>query len=102
MHVTAAKGLLGLKPNNAEGCVPGTHAAAFPVQVAPSAELLAAAAEVVQAWSGLGSHPNLVIPRGAFVTGELDGAPALVFAHALHPAAITLEQAHLLPGAGGL
>ena len=71
--------------------------------MAPSAELLAAAADVVQAWAGLGSHPNLVVPRAAFVTGELEGnALALVFAHAFHPAAVTLEQAHLLPSAGAL
>ena len=68
-------------------------------QLVPSAEVLAAAQEVVQAWALLGPHPNLVVPRAAFVTAELEGGPALVFAHAYHPGAITLEQAHLLPGA---
>ena len=65
----------------------------------PSAEVVAAAKEAVQAWAPLGAHPNLVVPRAAFATAELEGSPALVFAHAYHPSAITLEQAHLLPGA---
>jgi hypothetical protein len=69
-------------------------------QLVPSAEVVAAAKEAVQAWAPLGAHPNLVVPRGAFATAELEGgSPALVFAHAYHPGAITLEQAHLLPGA---
>ena len=57
--------------------------------------IAAAAQEVVQQWSPLASHPNLSTPAEAFVTAQLEGGPALVLVHAYHPAAITLDQAHM-------
>lgn len=72
------------------------------MQVPPSPELATSAQEVVQSWAPLSSHPNLNVPRASFITGELDGGAALVFAHAFHPAAVTLDQAHLQPTAGVL
>lgn len=69
-------------------------------QVPVSADLLAAAAEVVEAWAPLAAHPNLGCPRGAFASGELGGGVALFLSHAFWPCALTLEQAHLLPASG--
>ncbi len=65
-----------------------------------SSDLLAAAAEVVDAWAPLAAHPNLGCPRGAFASGELGGGVALFLAHAFQPCALTLEQVHLLPTSG--
>ena len=72
------------------------------MQVPPSPELATSAQEAVQSWSPLSSHPNLLVPRASFITGELEGGPALVFAHAFHPTAVTLDQAHLQPTSGWL
>ena len=69
-------------------------------QMPVSAELLASAAETVDAWAPLASHPNLSCPRGAFASGELGGGVALFLVYPLWPCAITLEQAHLLPTSG--
>ena len=69
-------------------------------QVPVSADLLAAAAEVVDAWAPLAAHPNMGCPCGAFASGELGGGVALFLAHGFWPCAVTLEQAHLMPVAG--
>lgn len=66
-------------------------------QLPPSAELLAAAQDVVEQWAVVAQHPGLVCPRQAFVSQELEFAPCLVFAHEYQPAAYTLEQAHMHP-----
>ncbi len=75
------------------------------LQLPPSAELLAAAQDVVEQWAVVAQHPGLVCPRQAFVSQELEFAPCLVFAHEYQPAAYTLEQAHMHPhttNAGGV
>lgn len=72
----------------------------FAVQIAVSTDLLASAAETVDAWAPLASHPNLSCPRGAFASGELGGGVALYLVYPLWPCAISLEQAHLLPTSG--
>ena len=75
------------------------------LQLPPSAELLAAAQDVVEQWAAVAQHPGLVCPRQAFVSQELEFAPCLVFAHDYQPAAYTLEQAHMHPhttNAGGV
>ncbi|CAK0773929.1 hypothetical protein CVIRNUC_004116 [Coccomyxa viridis] len=64
-------------------------------------DLAAAAQDIVQQWSPLARHPNLSTPTEAFITGQMEGGPALVFVHAYYPAAITLEQAHMHQAAGG-
>ena len=56
----------------------------------------------MQQWSPLARHPNLSTPTEAFITGQMEGGPALVFVHAYYPAAITLEQAHMHQAAGKL
>lgn len=61
-------------------------------QVLPSPELLNQAEEVVQAWSTLANHPNLVALSTAFISSELDGSPALFFAHNYHPGAVTVTK----------
>ncbi|MEW5313570.1 MAG: hypothetical protein WDW38_005128 [Sanguina aurantia] len=66
-------------------------------QVLPSPELLNQAEEVVEAWSSLANHPNLVALSTAFISSELDGSPALFFAHNYHPGAVTVTKAHLSP-----
>jgi hypothetical protein len=67
------------------------------VQVIPTGELVARARHLVDVWSPVSYHPNLVALRGAFVSSELDGHDALIFVHDYHPGAMTLEQAHLQP-----
>ena len=67
------------------------------LQVAPSPELLLHANQVVDAWSVLGLHPNLCVPRLAFITGEIGGRPSLFLAYDFYAAAITLEAAHMQP-----
>ncbi|KAK9830883.1 hypothetical protein WJX81_001688 [Elliptochloris bilobata] len=69
-------------------------------QMPMSADLLAAAAEKVEAWAPLAQHPNLSCPCGAFASGELGGGVALFLVSPLWPCAVTLEQAHLLPTSG--
>jgi len=66
-------------------------------QLVPTGDLLASAQQAVEAWSPLAAHPNLVVPRHAFVSAEIDATPALFLVHELHPAAVTLKQAHLQP-----
>ena len=66
-------------------------------QVAPSSELLLHANQVIDAWSVLGLHPNLSVPRLAFITGEIGGRPSLYLAYDFYAAAITLEAAHMQP-----
>ena len=66
-------------------------------QVVPSAALVGAARQAVDAWSAVGGHPGLSCPREAFVSADLDAAPALVVAYAYHPGAVTLARAHLAP-----
>ena len=65
--------------------------------MAPAPELLAHASEVVDAWAGLGMHPQLSVPRSTFVSADYDGHPALFIAHDYHAGAATLEAAHLQP-----
>lgn len=67
------------------------------LQVQPSPELLMHANQVVEAWSVLGLHPNLAVPRLAFVSAEMGGRPALFMAYDFYPSAVTLEAAHMQP-----
>ena len=70
------------------------------VQLPADPDLAAAAQDIVQQWSPLARHPNLSTPTEAFITGQMEGGPALVFVHAYYPAAITLEQAHMHQAVG--
>ena len=63
----------------------------------PVPELLAHASEVVDAWAGLGLHPQLSVPRSTLVSADYDGHPGLFIAHDYYAAAATLEAAHLQP-----
>lgn len=70
-----------------------------PQQLPPTGNLLAAAQEAVEAWSVVAQQPNLIVLRSAFVSSEVEGAPALFLVHDLHPGAVSLRQAHLQPTA---
>lgn len=48
-------------------------------------------------WEPVSNHPNVTGLREAFVSSEWEGSPSLYFSHDYHPAAVTLEQAHILP-----
>lgn len=61
-------------------------------QVIPTSELLAGARHAVEAWEQLALHPGMSVPRAAFVSSELEGSAALVFAHEYYPGAYTLAQ----------
>lgn len=58
------------------------------VQLPPTGNLLAAAQEAVEAWSAVAQQPNLIVLRSAFVSSEVEGAPALFLVHDLHPGAV--------------
>lgn len=45
----------------------------------------------------LGLHPNISVPRAAFVTAELGGRLCLYIAYDFYAGAVTLEAAHLQP-----
>lgn len=62
------------------------------MQLVPTGDLLASAQQAVEAWSPLAAHPNLVVPRHAFVSAEIDATPALFLVHELHPAAVRVPH----------
>ncbi|KAL6781824.1 hypothetical protein ACKKBF_B09570 [Auxenochlorella protothecoides x Auxenochlorella symbiontica] len=70
-----------------------------PQAVAPAPQLLAGFRAAQERWRAVEGQPFLAAWREALVSAELDGAPALWLAHAFVPGAVTLEAAHLAPGA---
>lgn len=67
------------------------------MQLVPTGDLLASAQQAVEAWSPLAAHPNLVVPRHAFVSAEIDATPALFLVHELHPAAVRAPTSNSAP-----
>ena len=67
----------------AEALTPATFA-----QLVPTGDMLAAAQEAAEAWSAVAQQPNLIALRSAFVSSEVEGAPALFLLHDLHPGAV--------------
>ena len=67
------------------------------MQIQPSAELKQFADEVVEAWKPVALHPNLLVPKSAFIALDQSERPILHVAHNYHPGATTLEAAHLIP-----
>ncbi len=67
------------------------------MQVIPTADMLTLAQQAVEAWAPLAGQPHLNPLRGALISADLGGIPSLILAHDYHPAAVSLEAAHLLP-----
>ena len=64
--------------------------------LAPTSEVVASAQEVLERWSAVESHPNILVPRAIFVSQEIHNIPSLFIASDYKPAAITLAVAHQL------
>ena len=64
--------------------------------LAPTREVVASAQEVLERWSAVESHPNILVPRAIFVSREIQDIPSLFIASDYKPAAITLDVAHQL------
>jgi hypothetical protein len=63
--------------------------------VLPQAELVHRAARALEAWAPLQHHPSLAVPRGYFVSGDIEQVPSLFLVHSYYPLAITLDQYHV-------